>query len=59
MIDASQLDTLLRTDTKLLAHGPFFEQLQEQGRTCADAWLAKEYHAVGRRSSIDVKQLFG
>ena len=59
MIDASQLDSLLRTDTKLLAHGPFFEQLQEQGRTCAEAWLAKEYHAIGRHSSIDVKQLFG
>jgi len=59
MIDASQLDSLLRTDTKLLAHGPFFDLLQQQGRTCAEQWLAKEYHAVGRRSSIDVKQLFG
>jgi NTE family protein len=59
MIDASQLDSLLRTDTKLLAHGPFFDLLQQQGRTCANEWLAKEYDAIGRRSSIDVKALFG
>ena len=59
MVDASELDSLLRSDTKLLAHGPFFDQLREQGQACADRWLAQAYDAVGRRSSIDVKALFG
>lgn len=59
MIDASRLDTLLRSDTKLLAHGPFFDMLHAQGQACADEWLAKEYHALGHHASIDVKALFG
>ncbi|HCY16869.1 MAG: esterase [Curvibacter sp. GWA2_64_110] len=59
MIDTSTVPSLQRSDTKLLAYGPFLELLREQGCACANEWLAKEYHAIGRRSSIDVKALFG
>jgi len=58
MIDSSQLASLQRTDTKLLAHPPFLERLREQGRARASAWLAEHFEAVGQRSTVDVKQWF-
>ena len=59
MIDSSQLASLERTDTKLLAHTPFLERLREQGRERAQAWLAAHVDAVGRHSSVDMRALFG
>lgn len=59
MTDASTVPSLQRSDTKRLAYGPFLVLLREQNCTCADQWLAKEYHAVGRCASIDLKALFG
>ena len=59
MVDTSELESLTRSDSKLLPHGPFLQQLQQQGRERAAAWLASSAAAVGRRSSIDVKALFG
>ncbi|WP_309680246.1 patatin-like phospholipase family protein [Polaromonas sp.] len=58
MIDSSQLASLERTDTKLLAHGPFLEHLKEQGRARAADWLAEHAGAIGRQSTVDVKQWF-
>lgn len=58
MIDSSQLASLQRTDTKLLAHSPFLDLLRGQGRERACAWLANHSDAIGRRSTIDVKTLF-
>lgn len=59
MIDSSQVASLQRTDTKLLAHPPFLERLREQGRARATAWLAEHFDAVGHRSTLDVQQFFG
>jgi len=53
MIDASGVAGLQRTDTKLIAHGPFLEQLFEQGRSRASAWLAAHRADIGRRSTVD------
>jgi len=58
MIDASTLESLGRSDTKLIAHGPFLQQLYEKGRDRAAAWLRDCSADIGRRSSIDVKALF-
>ena len=58
MIDSSQLDSLQRTDTKLLAHGPFLELLRGQGRERATAWLADHSRGIGRRSTVDVNKWF-
>lgn len=58
MIDTSGIKSLQRSETKLLAHGPFLEMLRDQGRDCAKAWLAEHFDDLGRRSSIDVKALF-
>lgn len=56
MIDASHLESLQRTETKLLAHGPFLEVLRGQGRECATAWLSEHSEGIGRRSTVDMKK---
>jgi NTE family protein len=58
MIDTSQLVSLQRTDTKLLAHTPFLELLREQGHERATHWLTQHTADVGRQSSIDIQQHF-
>ena len=58
MIDSSQVASLQRTDTKLLAHPAFLERLREQGQLRAAAWLADHFDNVGRRSTVDVKKWF-
>ncbi len=58
MIDSSKLASLERSETKLLAHGPFLERLAAQGRERAAVWIEGELGSVGRRSSIDLQQCF-
>lgn len=59
MIDASDLPSLQRTDTKLLAYGPFLARLHDQGRERGAAWLQSHGADVGRRSTLDVQACFG
>jgi NTE family protein len=58
MIDSSQLASLQRTETKLLAHPSFLERLREQGQARATTWLAEHFAGVGRESTVDVKKFF-
>jgi NTE family protein len=58
MIDSDQLVSLQRTETKLIAHGPFLELLREQGRQRAAQWLIKHSADIGRRSTVDVRKWF-
>lgn len=58
MIDSSELVSLQRSETKLLAHGPFLEVLREQGRERAANWLMEHSDAVGQRPTIELKQWF-
>nr|WP_295770750.1 patatin-like phospholipase family protein [Rhodoferax sp.] len=58
MVDSSDLAILQRSETKLLAHGPFLELLKEHGRQRAGQWLADHGANIGQRSSIDLQQLF-
>lgn len=59
MIDSSQVASLQRTDTKLLAHAPFLELLRGQGQERAAAWVAEHFDGVGKRSTVDTKKWFG
>jgi len=59
MIDSSELASLQRTETKVLAYAPFLERLQAQGRERGSAWLGRHGASVGRRSTIDVAEHFG
>jgi len=56
MIDSSRLASLQRTETQVLAYGPFLEVLRGQGYERALAWLSVHADSVGRRSSTDVRQ---
>ena len=58
MIDSSEVSSLQRTETKLIAYGPFLELLRSQGRERAADWRLAHSQAVGRRATIDVKKLF-
>ena len=59
MINANELDSLQRSDTKALAHAPFLQLLHSQGRERAQTWLAEHHGDIGRRSTIDMDRLFG
>jgi len=59
MIDSQDLASMQRTETKLIAHTPFLELLQAQGRERATAWLAEHASAVGRRATVDMNSCFG
>ena len=58
MIDSNEVASLQRSDTKMLAYGPFLKLLQAQGYERASYWLSEHSAEVGRRSSIDLKKLF-
>jgi NTE family protein len=58
MIDSSGLVNLERSDTKLLAHGPFLELLRQQGQTRCKAWLAQHASAIGQHPTLDVEDAF-
>ena len=58
MVDSSQLGNLERSETKLLAHGPFLELLWAQGRERAAQWLLSHSGQVGQRSTVDLKKCF-
>ena len=59
MIDTENLASLQRTQTKLLAYGPFLERLRAQGQERGADWTAQHAPSVGRRSTFDVGRHFG
>lgn len=58
MIDSSQVGSLRRTRTQLIAHTPFLEMLHGQGVDCGAAWVAAHLGGVGKRSTVDVAARF-
>ena len=58
MIDSDQVESLQRSDTKLIAYAPFLELLRAQGHERATQWLGTHGQGVGKHSTIDVKALF-
>jgi NTE family protein len=59
MIDACDLASLERTETRALAHAPFLALLSGQGRERAASWLDEHADDIGKRSSVDVQKWFG
>ncbi|MBC7917982.1 MAG: hypothetical protein H7Y28_09250 [Rhodoferax sp.] len=55
MID-SDLKVLQRSDTKMLAHGPFLDMLHDEGLACARAWLSQHGDRLGQASTVDLRQ---
>jgi len=58
LIEASTVMSELHAETKLAASQQFFAQLFELGRERAQTWLAASAPQVGRRSSVDLMDLF-
>ncbi|WP_240538515.1 hypothetical protein [Rhodoferax sp. PAMC 29310] len=59
MIDSHQVESLQRSETKLIAYAPFLELLRAQGRERGAQWVNAHWDNVGRRPTVDVKRLFG
>ncbi|MDO9072305.1 MAG: patatin-like phospholipase family protein [Rubrivivax sp.] len=59
LVDTSEVGSLQRSETKMLAYGPFLDRLHVQGRDCGAAWVAAHASDVGRRSTLDVAACFG
>ena len=59
MVDSAAQASLQRTDTKMLAHGPFLERLRDQGRACGLAWIEQHGDQVGRSATVDLQKWFG
>jgi NTE family protein len=56
MIDSSNLESLQRSETKMLAHAPFLTLLHDQGLHRGQQWLAAHASAVGQRGTLDMQQ---
>lgn len=58
VIDAQQQMHDFKTETKLAANMAFFELLRTMGREQAKTWLQANYGDIGKRSTIDLAELF-
>ena len=59
MVDSSAVASLRRSATRMLAYGPFLEQLRMQGRERGQAWLDSCAQRIGRQSTVNLESLFG
>lgn len=58
MVDTNHVESLQRSETKLIAYAPFLELLRAQGRLQTERWLHEHWSDVGRRATADIQQLF-
>jgi NTE family protein len=58
VIDAQEQMHEFKTETKLAANMAFFELLRNLGRERARIWLQANYGEIGKRSSVDIGELF-
>jgi NTE family protein len=55
-VDGGRAMHELSAASKLTPDRPFVERLRDLGRTQAEAWLARNFAALGRRSTIDLDE---
>lgn len=58
LIAMGELTRRLAAESKLTTSLPFLEMLRDQGRACARDWLAAHHQDVGRRSTVNIGELF-
>jgi NTE family protein len=58
-IESQELMSELSANSKLNAHPAFLNGLHDEGKLHADAWLDKNFHQIGVRSSFSPAKLFG
>lgn len=59
MIEADELMTQLSTHSRLNINHDFLLLLRDQGRARAEYWLVHHQGDLGRRSSVDLAEVFG
>jgi NTE family protein len=59
VIESQELMGQLSTHSKLNAHPAFINGLHDEGRKRAEAWLDRNFHHIGTRSSFSLARLFG
>jgi NTE family protein len=58
VIDAPEQMHGFKTETKMAANMRFFELLRNLGRERARAWLQANHGEIGKRSTVDLAELF-
>lgn len=58
LIAMGELTRRLASESKLTTSLPFLEMLRDQGRACTRDWLAAHHQDVGRRSTVNIGDLF-
>jgi NTE family protein len=58
MIEAEQTMARLGASSKLNGDWDFLRELRDLGRTRAEAWLGENFPAIGRRSTLEVDEVF-
>jgi NTE family protein len=58
LIEAEELLSQLAAETRLTTSLSFLEMLRDQGREHAGAWLSRHFSKLGKRSSINVRDMF-
>jgi NTE family protein len=58
VIDAQEHVHDLKTETKLAANMRFFQMLRDLGRARARGWLQENHAQIGKRSTVDLAELF-
>ncbi|MDB5743424.1 MAG: Patatin [Polaromonas sp.] len=58
IIDAHETLSNLKTETKLAANLRFFEMLRDAGRVRTQAWLQGHHDQIGKRSTVDIAEIF-
>ena len=58
VIDAQEQMHEFKTETKLAANMGFFELLKNLGREQTRTWLAAHQGEIGKRSTVDLAELF-
>ena len=53
-----ELTRRLASESKLTTSLPFLEMLRDQGRSATRDWLAAHHQNIGRRSTVNIDELF-
>jgi NTE family protein len=59
MIEPGHCPSMQRPETRLLAHMPYLQFLQDKGRERTAGWLKHHGAAVGVHSTVNVEECFG
>lgn len=59
VVESQELMSQLSPHSKLNAHPAFINGLHDEGRMRAEAWLDRNFHQLGVRSSFSLARLFG